>query len=93
MIPLLISLRQAPVVVPTGVVGATALLLNLPLGYLRAGVDKYTPAWFVYIHLSIPLIIWLRRSLLLGWHFVPLFILAALAGQFIGGRLRRPATP
>ncbi|MBN2232697.1 MAG: hypothetical protein JW781_07765 [Deltaproteobacteria bacterium] len=74
-------------------VGATALLLNVPLGYLRAGVDRYTVAWFVYIHLSIPLIIWLRRSLLLDWRFVPLFILAAAAGQYLGGRLRRHEAP
>ncbi len=69
-------------------VAALALVVNLPLGYLRAGVRKFSPAWFVYVHLSIPLIIFLRLRLGISFAWAPLFILMAVAGQVLGGRRR-----
>lgn len=70
-------------------IGLAALSVNLPLGYLREGTRKYSAAWFAYIHLSIPLIAFLRISSHLSPWFIPLFILCAVAGQLIGGRIRR----
>lgn len=70
-------------------VGLAALSVNIPLGYLREGARKYSVAWFVYIHLSIPLIAFLRISRHLSPWFIPLFLFCAIAGQMIGGRIRR----
>jgi hypothetical protein len=67
------------------------LLLNLPFGFWRAGVRKFSPAWFVSVHAPVPLAIGLRLSSGLGWRpaTLPLFVGAFFAGQFLGGWLRR----
>ena len=70
-------------------VGLTALSVNVPLGYLREGARRYSVAWFMYIHLSIPLIAFLRISSHMSPWFIPLFIVCAVAGQWVGGRIRR----
>jgi len=72
-----------------GFIGVTALVVNIPLGYLREGQRKYSLAWFVYIHLSIPLIAWLRIANHITSWLIPFFILCAVAGQIVGGRTRR----
>jgi hypothetical protein len=72
-----------------GLIGVIALGLNIPLGYLREGHRKYSLAWFVYIHLSIPLIAYLRIANHITSWFIPFFLLCAVAGQIVGGRFRR----
>jgi hypothetical protein len=74
-----------------GVIGVTALVLNLPLGYLREGQRKYSLAWFVYVHLSIPVIAYLRIANHVTSWLIPFFILCAIGGQIAGGRARRRA--
>jgi hypothetical protein len=66
------------------------LILNLPFGYWRAGLRKFSFPWFVAIHAAVPLAIALRMSLGLRfrWANVPIFALAYFAGQFLGARLR-----
>ncbi len=66
-----------------------AIGINTPLGYLREGTKKLSFLWFLYIHLSIPVIIYLRHLAGFGWGFVPLTLAMAVAGQYIGGRIRR----
>ena len=70
-------------------IGAAALAVNIPLGYLREGTRKYSLAWFVCIHLSIPLIAFLRIRHDLNRWAIPVFIACAIAGQIAGGRLRK----
>jgi hypothetical protein len=72
-----------------GYIGVLALALNIPLGYLRQGRRKYSFAWFVYIHLSIPLIAYLRIANHVTSWLIPFFIFCAIAGQIMGGRVRR----
>ncbi|HTZ19135.1 MAG TPA: hypothetical protein VMB78_11935 [Dissulfurispiraceae bacterium] len=67
-----------------------ALLLNIPLGYLRSRSRKFSAKWFIYVHISIPLIIAARLLSHTDYRFIPLFVLAALAGQYIGGRMELP---
>jgi len=69
-----------------------AFMGNVPLGYLREAVDKFSLRWFVYVHLSIPVIILLRHHYGFGWSFVPFTLGFAVIGQLVGGRLRRRAT-
>ncbi len=65
------------------------LLINIPFGWLREGVRKFSPLWFLYVHFPIPFIIAMRIGLGIEWKFAPLLILVAVLGQFIGARLRR----
>ncbi len=70
-------------------IGAAALAANIPLGYLRQGTRKYSLGWFIYIHLSIPLVAFLRIANHLTPWVIPAFILCAAAGQLAGGRIRQ----
>lgn len=71
---------------------AAAFMMNLPLGYLRQGAEKYSFNWFLYIHLSIPFIILIRLNMGISNWFIPLSIVSAVAGQLAGGRYRKPRT-
>lgn len=66
-----------------------AFVINIPLGYLRQNYDKFTFAWYFYVHISIPVIIYLRVKAGFSWKFIPLTIGGAIAGQLIGGLLNR----
>jgi hypothetical protein len=72
-------------------VAATVLALNLPFGYWRAGAPKFTRAWFLAVHIPVPLVIALRVASGLGWRFstFPVMVGAFFAGQLVGGSLRR----
>ncbi len=64
--------------------------INLPFGWWRGGVRKFSPAWFVAIHAPVPLVIALRFVLGLPfrWGALPFFVAAYFGGQFIGSRWR-----
>ena len=66
-----------------------ALFSNIPLGYLREGVPRFSVRWFVYIHLSIPFIIGLRIANDVSWRAIPFTLGMAVAGQLIGSRSAR----
>ncbi len=66
-----------------------AFLANLPLGFMRESSPRYSVRWFVYIHLSIPFIVAYRLAEGFGWEIVPFTIACAVAGQIVGGRVRR----
>jgi hypothetical protein len=65
-------------------------VINLPFGYWRGGVRKFSPAWFVAIHAPVPMVIALRFILGLPfrWGALPFFVVAYFGGQFVGNRLR-----
>ncbi len=73
---------------PVYAIAALALAVNIPLGYLRHRARRFSAPWFVWVHLSIPLIATCRLLSGLGWTFVPLFITAAVIGQVLGGKIR-----
>lgn len=68
-----------------------ALVLNLPFGYMRAKVKKFTVMWFLYIHLPIPLIFVLRTYAGFSYKVIPIIVVGAVLGQLIGGRLNTSA--
>ena len=66
------------------------VLINLPFGYLRAGVPKKSVKWFLYIHLPIPLLVCLRLFVFeVSWHYLPVLIGCFALGQWGGGQWRR----
>jgi hypothetical protein len=73
------------------------LCINVPFGYWRAGVRKFSPAWFVAVHAAVPMVVGLRFALGLPfrWILFPLFVAAYFGGQTAGARwrLRRAAQP
>jgi hypothetical protein len=66
-----------------------AIAINVPLGYLRQNCRKFSLAWYFYVHISIPVIIYLRIAGGFGWRFIPLTLLGAFAGQYVGGVINR----
>ena len=66
------------------------VIINLPFGYWRQGLRKFSLPWFLAIHLPIPMVIAFRIGLGIPYATVPLVIAAAVAGQWAGGRLRKP---
>jgi hypothetical protein len=69
-------------------VAALVFVLNLPFGFWRARVRKFSWPWILAIHLPVPAIIALRIYSGLGWRFVtfPVLIAAFFAGQLAGGK-------
>jgi len=70
-------------------VATIVFLFNLPFGYWRASVRKFSVPWVLSIHLPVPLVIALRIYSGLGWRFVtfPVLIGAFFFGQFVGARV------
>jgi hypothetical protein len=66
-----------------------AVVINLPLGYLRQNYEKFSFGWYFYIHISIPVIIFLRVKFGFSWKFIPLTLGGAVAGQLLGGIIHR----
>jgi len=64
-----------------------ALAVNVPLGMWRRGMRRFSPAWFLAIHASIPLLIALRLALVGTNWVIPPEIVLAVAGQVVGMRL------
>jgi hypothetical protein len=69
---------------------AATFLLNVPFGYWRSGVRKFSPQWFVAVHAVVPLVIGMRLAadLPFRWSLFPLFVAAYFGGQFVGSRWR-----
>lgn len=62
-----------------------AVIINLPLGYLRQNYEKFSFGWYFYVHISIPIIIYLRVKSGYSWKFIPLTLGGAVVGQILGG--------
>jgi hypothetical protein len=89
--------RERSEAIPTTVwiVAGVIALVNLPFGYWRAGVRKFSPAWFVAVHAPVPIAVGLRFAVGLGFRLatLPIFIAAYFAGQLFGARFRRSPAP
>jgi hypothetical protein len=72
-------------------VAILVLLINLPFGYWRSGVRKFSLQWFLAVHLPVPIVIGLRFASGLGFQLAtfPVIVGAFFAGQFLGGWTRR----
>jgi hypothetical protein len=66
-----------------------AIAINLPLGYLRQNCRKFSLAWYFYVHVSIPVIIYLRVAGGYSWRFIPLTLMGAFTGQYVGGLINK----
>lgn len=64
-----------------------AFLMNLFFGYLRKKTRKFSLKWFLCIHLPIPFIFLARVSFNINYMYIPIFLVAAVAGQILGGKI------
>ena len=75
---------------PIGLLALAVFLLNIPFGYWRTSVPKFSWRWLLAIHLPIPAVVLLR--VLSGIGFVPasypVLAGAFFLGQYTGGRLK-----
>jgi hypothetical protein len=71
------------------IVALIVFLLNLPFGYWRSHVPKFSKQWILAVHLPVPFVIACRIFSGLGWQLItfPVMIGAFFCGQFVGGRL------
>jgi hypothetical protein len=77
------------------IVAVTVTAVNLPFGFWRAGLRRFTVAWFVAVHAPVPIVVVLRIFSGLGFQIstVPILVTAYFMGQFVGGRIRRSTPP
>jgi hypothetical protein len=70
-------------------VATLVFLLNLPFGYWRANVRKFSFPWFLSVHAPVPFVISLRLLSGLGFHLatLPIMIAAYFGGQFAGSKI------
>ena len=66
-----------------------AVAINIPLGFLRQNCEKFSFGWYFYIHISIPLLIYMRIKAGYSWKFIPLTLGGAVLGQIVGGIIYR----
>lgn len=80
---------MSPYILKLVLLTVVVFLLNLPFGYWRAGVKKFSFKWFLYIHLPVPAVILLRICSDVGFAFYtyPLFAGAFFGGQIVGRKL------
>lgn len=62
-------------------------IINLPFGYYRKKAQRFSFKWFLYIHIPIPIIVAARLLSNIDFRYIPLFVVAAITGQFLGGRI------
>lgn len=69
------------------VTAALVVGVNVPFGYWRARVHRFSLAWFLAVHLPVPLVVALRVATGLGWRLstFPIFVGAFCLGQWLGG--------
>ncbi len=63
------------------------LILNLPFGYLRSMAKRFSPRWFLYIHIPIPFVVLMRIWLGFSYNAIPVLLIGAMTGQLLGGYL------
>lgn len=70
-------------------VAAAVFFINLPFGYWRANVRKFSAGWFLAVHGPVPVAILLRVLSGLGFTLftAPFLVGAFFSGQVLGGRL------
>jgi hypothetical protein len=70
-----------------GVLFVLAFAINLPLGWWRSRQRRFSAAWFLGIHASIPFLVAARFGLGLSVWIIPIEIVVAVIGQMAGARV------
>ena len=70
-------------------------IINIPFGFWREGVKKFSVHWFIAVHAAVPVVITLRIMAGIKWQILTILFLVFcyFLGQFTGARLRRRLRP
>ncbi len=73
------------------IVALIIFLINLPFGYWRAKVKKFSKQWFLAVHIPVPIVILLRIYSDIGFELYtyPILVGAFFLGQYLGGKIYR----
>mmetsp|Transcript_30010 Transcript_30010/g.75158 ORF Transcript_30010/g.75158 Transcript_30010/m.75158 type:complete len:505 (-) Transcript_30010:206-1720(-) len=83
------ALRPKPLAEKLAAVAAASFMCNLPLGVWREHTDKFSFAWFVAVHASIPFVVSLRKAVMLPRMAIIVTIASAVLGQYVASRFER----
>jgi len=73
------------------IVGLATFILNIPFGYWRANVKKFSWQWILAVHMPVPFIIALRiiESVGFAWYTYIFLVVAFFLGQQYGAYLQK----
>ncbi len=76
------------------IVTIAIFILNIPFGYWRRNVKKFSFQWFLAVHIPVPIIIALRIFVSIGfaWYTYVFFVGAFFLGQSFGAFLQKSKT-
>ena len=63
------------------------MAVNVPLGYLRDGHERFAYGWYYYLYLSLPVVVYLKAKTGYDWKLIPVLLCGAVLGQILGGAL------
>jgi hypothetical protein len=68
------------------IISTIVFLLNIPFGYWRANVKKFSAQWFLAIHIPVPFIVALRilSGIGFGWYTYLFLVGGFFLGQQFG---------
>ena len=66
-------------------------VLNIPFGYWRANVKKFSFQWYLAVHIPVPIIIAIRILVSIGfaWYTYVFFVGAFFLGQSLGAYIQK----
>lgn len=70
-------------------VGAQCFAANIPAGAIREHTEKFSLAWVVAVHATVPFFAFMRKGVGMPKWAIVLTLASAVAGQAIGARLER----
>jgi hypothetical protein len=72
-------------------IGFIVLIINIPFGYWRANVRRFSLQWFLAVHIPVLFVIALRLGSHLGfaWHTYVVLVLAFFLGQQAGSLINK----
>jgi len=70
-------------------VSILVFVLNIPFGYWRKHVRKFSWGWIFAVHLPVPFVVLLRFCFHLGFQLYtyPFLVISFFLGQFLGGKI------
>lgn len=74
-------------------VGAQCLAANVPAGMVREHTEKFSAAWFLAVHATVPFFAFMRKGVGMPKWAMLLTLAAAVTGQALGVRLERHRYP
>jgi len=71
------------------IISLMVFLINIPFGYWRANVNRYSWQWVLAIHIPVPVIVFLRiyYQIGFGWYTYVFLVAAFFLGQQLGSKL------